>query len=101
MLFFILRQILLSLTLIVVVHYIYIFFKENLTIPKIKDLVNKPKAQYEKIYRAARQPPSAEDKNLMKNELQSYLKELNATTQPEGKLPPSSNDVFGSNYQTL
>ena len=98
---FILKQILLSLMLIVIVHYIYIFFKENLTIPKIKDLVNKPRAQYEKIYRASREPTSDDNKTLMKDELQSYLKELNETNQPASSGEPNSNDLFSSNYQTL
>ena len=49
MLFFIIQQIILSLILIAIIHYIYEFFKNNLTEPKIKDLVNKPKAKYEQI----------------------------------------------------
>ena len=38
-----------SLILIILVHYLYNFFKNNLTIPKVKDLVNKPQQQYEDI----------------------------------------------------
>ena len=46
MLWFVIQQLLLSLILIAIVHYIYEFFKNNLTEPKIKDLVNKPKVKY-------------------------------------------------------
>ena len=31
-----------SLILIILIHYLFTFFKTNLTIPKVKDLVNKP-----------------------------------------------------------
>ena len=51
MLWFVIQQMLLSLILIAIMHYIYEFFKNNLTEPKIKDLVNKPKAKYEQIYK--------------------------------------------------
>ena len=39
--FWILRQII-ALVFIVAVHYIYLYFKNNLTVPKTKDLVKKP-----------------------------------------------------------
>ena len=35
-----------SLILIVLIHYLFIFFKDNLTIPKTKDLVTKPLEKY-------------------------------------------------------
>ena len=50
MFFWIIQQIIISIVLIVSIHYIYIFFKNNLTIPKTKDLVKKPIEQYKKIY---------------------------------------------------
>ena len=50
MLLWIVQQIIISVVLIVTVHYIYIFFKNNLTVPKTKDLVKKPTEQYKKIY---------------------------------------------------
>ena len=53
MLLWILQQIIISVVLIVTVHYIYIFFKNNLTVPKTKDLVKKPTQQYQKIYNSS------------------------------------------------
>ena len=50
MLIFIIQQVILSLILIFMIHYIYVFLRENLTQPKIKDLVNKPKKKYEQIF---------------------------------------------------
>jgi len=50
MLFYVLKQTIVSIILILVVHYIFDYFKNNLTNPKVKDLVNKPKEQYKEIY---------------------------------------------------
>jgi len=105
MLFFIIQQIILSLILIAILHYIYEFFKNNLTEPKIKDLVNKPKAKYDQIYNNVTSteqetpPPSSS----MKAELQNYLTELsktNASTEPSGT-PLSQNAFFDNNYQSV
>jgi hypothetical protein len=41
----------LSLCLIAVVHYLYVFFKTTLTVPKVKDLVNRPQKQYDAIFK--------------------------------------------------
>lgn len=77
MLFWIIRQTIISIILIISVHYIYIFFKNNLTIPKTKDLVNKPSEQYKNIYKSLskKNEPSKE----MKNELKNYLKTLHTS----------------------
>jgi response regulator RpfG family c-di-GMP phosphodiesterase len=39
-----------SLFLIVLIHYLYGFFQTTLTIPKIKDLVNRPASAYKEMY---------------------------------------------------
>lgn len=102
MLWFVIRQLLLSLILIAIVHYIYEFFKNNLTEPKIKDLVNKPKVKYEQIYKNVssniEQPESSSD---MKVELQNYIQELSKENKdaPDGVM--TGNNLFGNNYQTL
>jgi hypothetical protein len=88
-----------SLILIAIVHYIYEFFKNNLTEPKIKDLVNKPNAQYEKIYKMASSEPPESSSSAMKEELQNYLQELSTVAEPKGS--PDQNNFFDNNYQTL
>lgn len=45
----IIQWILISLVLIVLLHHIFFFLKDTLTIPKMKDLVNKPSEQYSEI----------------------------------------------------
>jgi type II secretory pathway component PulC len=72
----------LSLILIILVHYLFTFFKTNLTIPKVKDLVNKPQKQYEALFDTMKesnikqQPIPTETNENMKDELKNYLKEL-------------------------
>ena len=41
MLSWIIQMSVISLVLIILIHYLFTFFKTNLTIPKVKDLVNK------------------------------------------------------------
>lgn len=46
MFFEIIKAIIISLILIFLIHYLFLFFKDNLTIPKTKDLVAKPLEKY-------------------------------------------------------
>jgi hypothetical protein len=103
MLLWVIKQVTMSLVLIAAIHYIYVFFKSNLTTPKVKDLVNKPKKQYEEIYRTMAGEKSAEPGNRMKAELQSYLKSLSKTD--ESQLPSTAGKAFegnfSANYETV
>ena len=102
MLWFVIQQLLLSLILIAIVHYIYEFFKNNLTEPKIKDLVNKPKVKYEQIYKNVSTTIQPESSSDMKVELQNYIQELskdNKNDTPDGVV--TGDKFFDNNYQTL
>ena len=87
-----------SIIFILLVHHLLIFFKETLTVPKIKDLVNAPAQKYEQMYQTmssnsspnvggiggasalAYLPtndyvvPVKPDTSSMKNELKNFLK---------------------------
>ena len=43
-----------SLIIIFVLHNLYSFFKETLTVPKIKDMVKRPQQKYETLFRELR-----------------------------------------------
>ena len=43
--------IIISVITIFIMHFLYEYFKKNLTTPKIKDLILKPKKEYENIYK--------------------------------------------------
>lgn len=76
-----------SVIFIFVVHYLISFFKNTLTVPKIKDLVNSPNQKYQDIFNTISHSnnsytsidllPSAIENtggNSMKDELKSFLK---------------------------
>ena len=50
MFFWILQTIIMSFVLIFLVHHLFHFFKSNLTVPKIKDLVNTPTQKYKHMF---------------------------------------------------
>jgi gas vesicle protein len=97
MIFWTIQQIILSITIIACVHYIYVYFKNNLTIPKTKDLVKKPIEQYKEIYESI----SNNNKNSdnMKAELKDYIKQLANEAKEKGnpnkimELPTSSSEI--------
>ena len=97
MLPWIIQMSIISLVLIILVHYLFTFFKTNLTIPKVKDLVNKPQKQYETLFDTMKEtsikpkPSSVEDNSNMKNELKNYLKELSGSKKSSNS--PSTSDV--------
>lgn len=90
MLLWIIQITIISIILIFLVHNLINFFKNTLTIPKVKDLVNSPNQKYENIYNIIKNnsntiqkssdytlidllPKEEEDTN-MKNELKNFLK---------------------------
>ena len=91
MLLWIVQQIIISVVLIVTVHYIYIFFKNNLTVPKTKDLVKKPTEQYKKIYSSIN--TSKQENKSMKNELKNFIQGLNKKNNKK------NSQTSGANYQ--
>jgi len=88
-----------SLIIIYVIHNLYSFFKDTLTVPKIKDMVKRPQQRYDTLFRELRNQvhasnASANDTNAsnanananpgseadnMKNELKRYLMDLNSS----------------------
>ena len=97
MLPWIIQMSIISLILIILVHYLFTFFMTNLTIPKVKDLVNKPQQQYEVLYSTMREEPKSQnnssDNESMKTELKNYLKEL--SDKNKGKNNTTTNTVNG------
>ena len=109
--FWFIQIVIVSFVIIFVLHNLYSFFKETLTVPKMKDLVRRPQQKYDTLFRELRQEleSSKSDNNrnasdpsndAMKNELKRYLMELNTTSEPEPQQQPNSNFIeFGSVYQ--
>lgn len=106
-----------SLIIIFVIHNLYFFFKETLTVPKIKDMVKRPQQRYDTLFRELRnqiaeQSSNAANTNIanspnaseddMKNELKRYLMDLNSsqTTHTIQDPQPQSDFIeMGSIYK--
>jgi len=116
--FWVIQSMIVSFVIIFVLHNLYIFFKETLTVPKMKDLVKRPQQKYDTLFRELRNMQNQESNSIhavgnnsndpsndaMKNELKRYLMELNAPEpEPQPQQQPSrSNSNFielGSAYQ--
>ena len=97
MLFWTIQVTIISIILIFLVHHLLVFFKTNLTTPKVKDLVNAPTQKYDAIFNAMNfnamntstahssthinnisleelLPPIQPDPVDMKNELKQFMK---------------------------
>jgi len=107
----ILQITIMSIILIFLVHHLFTFFKTNLTVPKIKDLVNSPVQKYEDMFNVIKSSnthtnthinthmnpytddytystnisdllPPDNDPELMKTELKNFLKGLATAKEP-------------------
>ena len=92
MFYLIIQWSIISLILIILIHYLYSFFKTTLTIPKIEDLVNKPADTYKEIYETIEKYKTNErekikdnhpvkvavDNESMKDELKNFLNNLSS-----------------------
>jgi hypothetical protein len=83
MFFWIFKWILLSFILIFLIHYLYTFLLNMFTIPKIRDLIHKPKEQYNELLKNYQQQQQQQqpiinndDDEQMYSELKKYVEEL-------------------------
>ena len=72
-----------SLAIIILLHYIYLFLKQNLTTPIVHDLVTVPTEKYREINHILQEPTYKmesfeikDDKHELKHELKNYLRTL-------------------------
>jgi hypothetical protein len=105
MLFSVLKWSIISLSLIFLVHHLYNFLMNTLTVPKIKDLVNKPKEQYDDIFQTMQKgtQPQVQKKTPevkdMTDELSTFLKDLKKTgeNKKNNESIVSAADQFSGN----
>ena len=94
----IIKTVILSFTFIFLFHNLYLFFKDNLTVPKVNDLVTTTDKKYNDILNIINNDHDTmptklthdintdEMKNEMKNELKDYIKNISLNNS-------SSNDT--------
>jgi len=83
MIFSIIKTSLFSLLFIALIHHLFIFFKNMLTVPKIKDLVNSPTERYNEILDTLQKTSSINqnqnkinNEDNMNSELTNFLQDL-------------------------
>jgi hypothetical protein len=69
------QNVLFSISLIVVIHYLYIYFETALTAPKVKDLIHCPKQKYKSLFDTI-------NKNLDNNTKESVDGTLGVESRP-------------------
>jgi len=98
MLSWIIQITLVSIILIFLVHHLIEFFKDTLTIPKIKDLVNSPTKKYENMFLTMKQgtmsyetdPHANYGTNYDENYKKSLLPVSNGASEPESDFDVTS-----------
>jgi hypothetical protein len=83
------QNILFSICLIVMIHYLYIYFETTLTSPKVKDFIHTPKQEYKILLDSMGHPTADgtsssnletnnEEESLdeMRSDLKKYLQEI-------------------------
>jgi hypothetical protein len=103
MFFWILQISVVSILFILLVHHLITYFKTTLTVPKIKDLVNKPSKKYEEMfsvmYSNKEKEVNTKGTTDMKSELKNFLKEkLQKEPEPQESTPISSFPLASSDY---
>jgi hypothetical protein len=111
--------IIISVVIISLLHYLYTYFINILTVPKIKDLVNKPGQEYKNIEKIILNNKETvinnnlsnnddttdisnlknitpETKNDMKNELKNFFNELNVNNLSDSN--SNTNNLSYSSY---
>ena len=92
-----------SLMLIVLVHYLYSFFLNTLTVPKVRDLVNKPASQYGAIAQASSlsPPASAPDASKKEEDMEDELRTFLDTLRKQPGTTAQTEVVGTLGYTTL
>jgi predicted PurR-regulated permease PerM len=110
-----LQWVIISLLLIVLIHYLYSFFIDTLTVPKVRDLIEKPTQRYNQIVKSTADISSInqsqsiqsqpqiqsqiqpQESNKMESELRSFLDELKkqptSTPHQVGKESAATNTL--------
>lgn len=106
MLLSIFSQAIISLIIILVLHNLFLFFKDNLTTPKIKDLVTKPNEEYKKIYSklnsSNNNSKNSDEKEKRKNELIKYMRSLSKNKNTDkGDNNKGDTNELGNNISNI
>lgn len=66
----------LSIFLIVIMHQLYVYCIDTLTVPKTRDLVYKPTKRYNDIMSLSKKPKEESLQDNMQSELRNFLNQI-------------------------
>jgi hypothetical protein len=101
MLWFI-QNIVFSVSLIVIIHYLYLYFETTLTTPKVKDLIHCPKQKYHSLFETINRKLNAADAKMDKKS--SYSVDSNSSSEQEPEhlgIVPRNSKNNGSDISGL
>ena len=92
------QTVFLSFIIIFLCHYFFYYLQASFTVPKVKDMINRPNEKYESIMKVVHSESSKQED--MKNELTSFINEINPNDESnkedaetsESNVPIASND---------
>ena len=98
------KSVCLSLLIIVLLHYLFNYLQDSLTVPKVKDLVERPKEKYDSIMKVVNteteQPTMTNTQNYnetdslnMQSELNNYVSQINSQGNLETSAVSNMNQV--------
>ena len=88
-----------SLALITLVHYIYSFLIDTMTVPKIRDFVNKPNDRYKEIISKSNKIATEPQQDEMQNELREFLNNIKKdSVSVSDTIQPSNESASYTSY---
>lgn len=93
------KWIVISLSVITLIHYIYIFLIDMLTVPKLRDFVNNPNDRYKEILAISNKNIDQQPKNEMQDELMDFLNNIKKDdTNVSADFQPSNETTSYTSY---
>jgi hypothetical protein len=86
MIYWTIKTVIISVTFIFLIHHLIEFFKNTLTVPKVKDLVNVPTQKYEHIFN------TISKNSTIKNNIEKIEQSIHLSTNINN-LPVVENDM--------
>ena len=92
MIYWTVKTILISIIFIFLIHHLIEFFKNTLTVPKVKDLVNVPTQKYEHIFNSLSKNNNGKSNNIdIDIDIEKIKNNLNSTNIDS--LPVTNQDM--------
>ena len=92
----ILQTVLFSIFFIAIIHYLYLFFMNNLTTPIVKDLVHTPSNKYEHMFHIINNSNSNMNSNMNAN-MNANMVQSDSNSTPINDLKYDITDLIPNN----